>query len=94
MEELNALFNDYMNEFKKKDTKEKRNEIINNIKEIIVAFEQLALQDNIKLHFLKNNEINDLNKQFVSEDDFLEAELVYLEVAKNIIGQYLDEKNI
>lgn len=94
MEELNNLFNEYINEFKKLDTMEKRNEVINSIKELIVVFEQLATKDNINLHYLKNNEITDLKKKDVSEDDFLEAEIVYLEVAKNLIGEYLDNKNI
>ena len=93
MDELNEVFNDYIIEFKKLSTLEKRDEIILSIKELIAAFNQLAIIDNINLDYLKNNEINDLKKDVVSEDDFLEAELVYLEVAKNLIGQYLDAKN-
>ena len=46
----------------------------------------------IELNFLKNREILDLNSNPVSEDDFIEAALVYLEVAKNIIGEYLLNK--
>lgn len=94
MEELNKLFDEYMEEFKKLDTPKKRDEIINSIKQLIVAFEQLAISDHIELHYLKNNEIKDLKRDNVSEDDFLEAELVYLEVAKNLIGEYLEKKNI
>ena len=94
MEELNSLFNEYINEFKKLDTMEKRDEVINSIKELIAVFEQLATNDNINLHYLRNNEIKDLKKENVSEDDFLEAQIVYLEVAKNLIGEYLDKKNI
>ena len=40
--------------------KEKRTEIIDSIKELIAVFEQLSINDNIELHYLKNREINDL----------------------------------
>lgn len=94
MEELNNLFNEYIEEFKKLDTNKKREEIINSIKQLIVLFDQLAAMDNIELHYLKSREINDIKSDNVLEDDFLEAELVYLEVAKNLIGEYLEKKNI
>lgn len=94
MEELNKSFEEYMEEFKQLDIKNKRNEIINSIKELIAVFDKIAMDDNIELHYLKNKEINDLKNKVVSEDDFLEAELVYLEVAKNLIGEYLLRKNM
>ena len=89
MEELNLAFNNYIEEVKKLDTLGKRNELINSVKQLIAIFESFAKDDNIELHFLKNSEILDLNNPSVSEDDFIEAALVYLEVAKNIIGEYL-----
>lgn len=92
MEELNKAFNEYMQEFKKLDTKDKRREVVTSIKELIVAFDKLAQTDNIELHYLRSPEVQDLKKENVSEDDFLEAELVYIEVAKNMIGEYLEYK--
>jgi len=94
MEELNLAFNNYIEEVKKLDTMGKRNELINSIKQLIAVFESFAKDENIELHYLKNREILDLSNNPVSEDDFLEASLVYLEVAKNIIGEYLYQKNI
>lgn len=94
MMERETAFNDYINEYKKLNIVEKREEYISALKELIVLFEGFASIDNIKLEYLKNNEILDLNKDDVSEDDFLEAALVYLEVSKDIIGQYLTAKNI
>lgn len=92
MNELNESFNDYINELKKLSTKEKRIELIDSIKELIAGFEFLAERDNLKLHYLKNKEILDLNNEFVSEDDFIEAAVVYVEVAKNLIGEYLGKE--
>jgi len=94
MEELNLAFNNYIEEVKKLDTTGKRNELINSIKQLIAVFESMAADDRIELHFLKNREILDLSNNPVSEDDFIEAALVYLEVAKNMIGEYLEKKNI
>ena len=92
MEELNIAFNDYITEVKKLNTIEKRNELINSIKELIVIFETLSKNEKIDIHYLKNREILDLNNEVVSEDDFIEAALVYVEVAKNIIGEYLGKE--
>lgn len=92
MEELNEAFGEYMEAYKALDIPSKRKEIINATKELIVVFEQLATKDNIELQYLRSREINDLKEENTTEDDFLEAELVYLEVAKNMIGQYLDKK--
>lgn len=94
MDELNLAFNNYIEEVKKLDTTEKRNELIYSIKQLIAVFESMAEDDRIELHFLKNREILDLSNNPVSEDDFIEAALVYLEVAKNMIGEYLEKKNI
>lgn len=91
MSDINETFNDYILEFKKLTTIEKREEILNSIKELIVIFEQMAKMDNICLSYLKSQEILDIKKSN-TEDDYLEALLVYLENAKNLIGQYLDKK--
>ena len=64
----------------------------NSIKEIIVAYSALAQNEGINLNPLRSQEILDLKEGTESEDDFLEAELVYIEVAKNMIGEYLEYK--
>ena len=89
MEEINIAFNHYIEEVKKLDISSKRNELIESIKQLIGIFETLALEEGVELHYLKSREILNLNKQNVSEDEFIEASLVYLEVAKNVIGEYL-----
>ena len=53
----------------------------------------LERNDGIELHYLNNREINDLFKQNLSEDDYLEAMLVYFEMIKNMVGEYLLNKN-
>ena len=92
MKELEQAFYEYIEQIKKLDTKYKRNELILSIKEIIVGFEAMAKNDAITLNKLKSNEIFDLKEGAESEDDFLEAAIVYLEVAKNLMGEYLNIK--
>lgn len=93
MTEKDIALKNYIDAFKQLDIKEKREEYITSLKELLVIFEGLAEADNITLNYIKNNEILDLNKENVSEDDFLEAAMVYLEVSKDIIGQYISKKD-
>lgn len=78
--------------FKKLDIIQKRSEVLNSIKELIAAIEKFAEIDQVSLTFLKSKEVLDINKSD-TEDDFLDAEIVYIENAKNLIGQYLDQTN-
>ena len=92
MNELNVEFNKYIEEFKKLDTYSKREEFIRMLKEFVAILNTMASNEGIEVNFLKSQEILDLQKENVTEDDFIEACLVYLENAKNIIGEFLDKK--
>lgn len=92
MDELNIQFNNYIEEFKQLDTNSKRDEFIRILKEFVVVLNVMATNEGVETNFLKNKEILDLQKEYVSEDDFIEASLVYLENAKNIIGEFLEQK--
>ena len=92
MEEKNRIFKEYIETFKELDTDRKREEFIKSLKDFIVIFDSLAQQDNIKIEYMHSNEILDLQKENLSESDFIEASVVYLEIAKDIIGQYLLQK--
>jgi hypothetical protein len=92
MKELEKAFYEYIEEVKKLDTKAKREELLNSIKEIIVAYSALAKTEGINLNPLKSQEILDLKAGSESEDDFLEAAITYLEISKNLMGEYLNIK--
>lgn len=89
MEDRNITFQKYIDEIKKAPLNFKKEILIDSLKELIAIFDQLAMEDNIKLEYVRSKEILDLNLENVSEDDYIEAALVYLEVAKDIIGQYM-----
>ena len=89
MNEVEIAFKKYVDAFKQMETSDKRKEIIRNIKEITATFDMLATESNIQVTYLKSNEISELNDGFESEDDYLEALLVYIENAKSVFGEYL-----
>lgn len=89
MNELDKTFNEYVEAFKQLDIVAKRKEIINRINEITAMFDMLAADINIPVSYLKSREILELKDGTESEDDYLEALLVYIENAKSVLGQYL-----
>lgn len=89
MNEFNNAFNEYMESFKALDIPDKRMEVINSVKEINAIVEMLAKQSEVELSFLKSNEILDMKNGLESEDDYLEALLVYIENFKNLLAQYI-----
>ncbi len=92
MEEINQAFENYMNEVKKLDTNGKRKELYDSLMNLGNSIVELANQDGIELHYLQNREIKDLFNANLSEDDYLEAMLVYFEMIKNMVGEYLISK--
>lgn len=88
-DELNSAFNEYLEVFKQLSIADKRKDIIFAINEITASFESLAEDANINIEYIKSKEITELKDGNESEDDFLEALLVYIENAKNVLGQYL-----
>ena len=72
---------------------DKRKQIIRNINEITAMFDDLAKKENMPITYLKSSELSDLKEGYESEDDYLEALLVYVENAKSILGQYLLNTN-
>lgn len=93
MNEINDAFNNYMNEVKKLDTNGKRKELYDSLMSLGNSIVELAKIEGVELHYLQNRELEDLYNENLSEDDFLEAMLVYFEMIKNIIGEYLINKN-
>lgn len=89
MSEFNNVFNEYMEAFKTLDIPDKRMEIINSVKEINAIIDNLAEESKIDLGYLKSKEILDMKNGLESEDDFLEALLVYIEIFKNLLAQYI-----
>ena len=93
MNEVEIAFKEYVDAFKQMETIDKRKEIICNIIDVSAMFVMLATESNMQLSYLKSNEVTELKDGYESEDDYLEALLVYIENAKSILGQYLAKVN-
>ena len=91
-EDMQVKFTNYINEFKKQSNNIKREEIVQSLKEIISLLDLVCENAGIDYQYLKSNEIYDLSTPGATEDDYLEAYLVYIENIKNIISKYLLEK--
>ena len=89
LNEMEQAFEKYLSGFKQLQTIDKRKEIINRINEITATFDMLSTEANIPVSYLKSKENLDLKDGYESEDDYLEALLVYIENAKSLLGQYL-----
>ena len=52
----------------------------------------ISNNEGLNVDYLKSREILDIKQDEITEDDFIEACLVYLENSKNIIGKLLENK--
>ena len=88
MEDRKEIFDNYIESYKLLNIPKKREKLISSLKDLIAIFNFFAENDNIRLDYIRSNQTFDLN----TEEDFLVASMVYLEIAKDIIGQYLYHK--
>lgn len=79
-------FNEYMDEFVKLPTHLKNTEIIDKQRTIIKHLLEYAQSNNINYEFLRSKEINDITDKEGSDNDYLEAMMVYSEN----IGELID----
>lgn len=92
MEDASTLFTEYMDAFKELDISEKRIEIINSIKEVSALMVKLSNDEGMNLKYLNSKEILNFKNGRETEEEFLEALLVYIENFKEMLGQYLLNK--
>lgn len=93
---MQDYFNELVNSYKNLplDTKEKM--LINEIKEMIVIYIEIAETYGIDYEILKSKEIIDIHSKEFNKDDYLEALYVYLNVLKNVTATIINnliEKN-
>ncbi len=84
-------YNHYINEFVNLSVEDKREEIVNKLKELIATLEVIAKELNDPQPALLNREMIDLNQEDVSEEDYLEAVFAYLISLEDLIGRTLNQ---
>lgn len=86
----NMEFNQYVEAYKLLPLKEKKTKVNEELKKTI-AFLAKALNDiNVDSTILYNREILDLNKEEISDTDFVEAMFVYTNTIQELIGKYFN----
>lgn len=83
------MFNELMESYKKLSLKGKREANLDELKKLVAIVESLCVENNISYREIKSNEIKD---SIVLEDDYLEAQYVYITYLKEVIGALLESK--
>lgn len=84
-------FNNYIDKYKGLPLKEKKLLVENQIKELIAVLNALNEKYDRNPKILFNREILDLEKEDVSEEDFVEAMFVYSYSIKELIASLVDD---
>ena len=91
MEERGVAFTKYYEAFKQLDNNTKKKEIIESFQELIDYLDELCFNEDKNIEYLKELRDMGTNDGDMNDNDFLNASIVYLESAKDMLGQYLRE---
>ena len=83
------MFDELMESYKKLSLNGKREANLTEIKKLVAILVSLCEENNIDYRDVKSNEINDA---LTLEDDYLEAQYVYITYLKEVVGALLDSK--
>ena len=86
----NEKFNTYVDEYKKLPLSKKKDIVNKEIKKLLAFIEKDKQDLKIDSKILFNREILDLNKEPVSDDDFVEAMFVYIHAIQESLGEYFN----
>ena len=90
IEEKQKIFTSFMDEFVKLNVDQKNNEIIEKQKVILAFLLKFASERGIKFEFLKSKEISDIEGNNGTNEDYLEAMMVYTQNIEELIGIILE----
>lgn len=93
MENKQEVFTNFMNEFVSLNTSQKNNEIIEKHKLMLALLTNYASTHGINFEPLKSREINDIADNNGTNDDYLEALMVYTHNIEELIGLILANKD-
>lgn len=89
MEDKQKVFSSFMDEFVKLNINQKNNEIIEKQKVILAFLLKFAAERGIQFEFLKSKEISDIEGNNGTNEDYLEAMMVYTQNIEELIGLIL-----
>lgn len=89
MENRQAEFEEFMSSFMKLGFTEKCKEVIEEQKRTIALLATFASNNNIPLSLLKSKEVMDLEKDEPTNEDYVEAMMVYSKEIEEFYGEIL-----
>ncbi|MBE6138386.1 MAG: hypothetical protein E7173_01405 [Firmicutes bacterium] len=87
----NEKFDQYIEAYKTLPLQEKKKMVNEEVKKLLAFIDKAKRDLNITDDILFNREILDLNNEFVSDDDFVEAMFVYVHAIQESLGKYFNE---
>jgi len=86
MEDKQKVFSSFMDEFVKLDISQKNSEIVEKQKLILAFLIKFATEHGISFEFLRSKEISDIEGNNGTNEDYLEAMMVYTQNIEELIG--------
>ena len=85
------MFESLMGSYKNMDQVNKKNALLNEIKNTITILQNLCEEKGIVFREISSKEILDLDNGKESIDDYLEAMFVYIKYLQELLGTYLEK---
>ena len=90
MQDRQEEFNQYMDAFLNLSFEQKCKEVVEKQKKILALLVTYAQNKGVYPILLKSKEINDLSKENPTNDDYIEAIMVYTQDIEELYGQVLN----
>ena len=89
----NESFDLYVESYKKLPLSDKKEIVVEDIYSLFSMFERLNTKPPQEYKVVFNREIVDLKKETPTEDDFVEAMFVYINMIQEMLSDYIDNNN-
>lgn len=91
MEVQKEAFGGLMEYYKLLPIENKRNEIINELEELISYYSKICTQFGIMPDMVLNKEMLNINRSNITEDEFLHAIYAYLNTLQDVSAQFINK---
>ena len=88
---MQDCFNELIKSYRGLSLEDKKRYLIKDIKEMIAVYVDVAETYNIPVELLKSKEVLDIQDNECSEEDYIEALFVYINVLKEISSRIINE---
>lgn len=91
MEVEKQAFNGLMEYFKELPTENKRNEVIDELEEIISNYSKICTKLGVMPNMMLNKEMLNINRKNLTEEEFLHALFAYVNTLQDISAQFINK---